>query len=90
MSLPVRLITLALCTLTAAQVQTYVPQEEVINSGRPTFYDLTPPIAGKIALEEHGGNSLFSGTFTTPFVNYTNEVDFVSVQVTENRNREPN
>ena len=42
-----------------------------------TFCDLTPSIPGKIALEEHVGNILFSGTFTTPFVNYTNEVNLV-------------
>lgn len=65
-----------LCALAVARVQTYTPEEEIINSGRPTFHDLTPSIPGKIALEEHVGNSLFSGTFTTPFVNYTNEVNF--------------
>ncbi|KAI7778972.1 hypothetical protein LA080_001489 [Diaporthe eres] len=76
MSLYSSIIVLVLCTLAVAQVQTYVPEEEIINSGRPTFYDLTPSIPGKIALEEHVGNTLFSGTFTTPFVNYTNEVNF--------------
>lgn len=53
-----------------------VPQEIIINSGRPTFYDPTTSVPGKIALEEHVGNSLFAGTFTTPFVNFTNEVNF--------------
>ena len=55
---------------------TFVPQELIINSGRPTFYDTSSSIPGKIALEEHVGNSLFSGTYTTPFVNFTNEVNF--------------
>lgn len=56
--------------------QSYVPQEVVINSGRPTFYDPSTSILGKIALEEHVGSSIFSGIYTTPFVNYTNEVEF--------------
>lgn len=57
-------------------IQAYTPQQVVINSGRPTFYDPSTSIPGKIALEEHVGNSLFSGVYTTPFVNYTNEVNF--------------
>jgi predicted TIM-barrel fold metal-dependent hydrolase len=55
---------------------TNIPQEIIINSGRPTFFDPSTSVPGKIALEEHVGNSLFSGTFTTPFVNFTNEVNF--------------
>jgi predicted TIM-barrel fold metal-dependent hydrolase len=53
-----------------------VPQEIIINSGRPTFYDPSTSVPGKIALEEHFGVDLFSGVFTTPFVNFTNEVNF--------------
>lgn len=56
--------------------QTYTPQQVIINSGRPTFYDPSTSIPGKIALEEHVGNSLFSGAYTTPFVNFTNEVSY--------------
>jgi len=52
------------------------PQEIPINSGRPTFYDQSVSIPGKIALEEHISSSLLSGTFTTPFVNFTNEVNY--------------
>lgn len=45
------------CTsVTSGQV--YTPQEVIINSGRPTFYDPSTSISGKIALEEHVGNSL--------------------------------
>jgi predicted TIM-barrel fold metal-dependent hydrolase len=53
-----------------------VPQEIIINSGRPTFSSPYVSIPGKIALEEHIGVDLFSGVFTTPFVNFTNEVNF--------------
>jgi hypothetical protein len=53
-----------------------VPQEIIINSKRPTFYDTSTSVPGKIALEEHFGVDLFSGVFTTPFVNFTNEVNF--------------
>ena len=60
----------------SAQNLTYTPQEIILNSGRPTFYDPSTSIPGKIALEEHVGNDLFTGTFTTPFVNFTNEVNF--------------
>lgn len=56
--------------------QTFTPQEEIVNSGRPTFYDASRSIPGKIALEEHVGSSIFPGIYTTPFVNYTNEVNF--------------
>ncbi|KUJ06841.1 uncharacterized protein LY89DRAFT_398923 [Mollisia scopiformis] len=63
-------------TTHAQIISNYTPQEIPINSGRPTFYDPSLSIPGKIALEEHVGNSLFSGTFTTPFVNFTNEVNF--------------
>ena len=62
--------------LPALSQTTYTPQEIIINSGRPTFYDPSNSVPGKIALEEHVGNDLFSGTFTTPFVNFTNEVNF--------------
>ena len=68
-------LALALALLSTAAGQ-YVSQEVVVNSGRPTFYDQAASIPGKIALEEHVGNTLFSGTFTTPFVNWTNEVNF--------------
>jgi len=56
--------------------QEHTSQEVTINSGRRNFYDPSTSVPGKIALEEHVGNSLFSGTFTTPFVNFTNEVNF--------------
>jgi gamma-resorcylate decarboxylase len=45
-----------------------------LNSGRPTFYDLTPSIPGKIVLEEHVTTNLFNPAFTTPFFNNTNEI----------------
>ena len=51
----------------------YTPQEISLNSGRPTFYDPSTSIAGKIALEEHVGNDLLSGLFTTPYYPNTNE-----------------
>lgn len=72
----VLLVLFLLGHLARSQIVNYTPQEIPINSGRPTFYDPSTSIAGKIALEEHVGNSLFSGTFTTPFVNFTNEVNF--------------
>jgi predicted TIM-barrel fold metal-dependent hydrolase len=62
--------------LVAPALSQFIPQEIIINSGRPTFFDPSTSIPGKIALEEHVGNTLFSGTFTTPFVNFTNEVNF--------------
>lgn len=68
------LIILGLPILAAGQA--YTPQEIIINSGRPTFYDPSTSILGKIALEEHVGNSILSGVYTTPFVNFTNEVNF--------------
>jgi 2,3-dihydroxybenzoate decarboxylase len=71
-----RLLALAYLAQLAFSQSTYVPQEIIINSGRPTFYDPSTSIPGKIALEEHVGNSLFSGTYTTPFVNFTNEVNY--------------
>lgn len=72
-----RLSWLCLCALSICTTSyAYTPQEVIINSGRPTFYDPSTSIPGKIAIEEHVGNSLFSGTYTTPFVNYTNEVNF--------------
>jgi hypothetical protein len=55
-------------SFTTAQPQTYTPQLTPLNSGRPTFYDPSTSVAGKIALEEHVSSSLFSGVFTTPFV----------------------
>lgn len=68
------LVLLGLPILTTGQ--TYTPQETIINSGRPTFYDPSTSIPGKIALEEHVGTSIISGVYTTPFVNFTNEVNF--------------
>lgn len=65
-----------LASLSKSVLSQYTLQEITINSGRPTFYDASTSVPGKIALEEHVGNSLFSGTFTTPFVNFTNEVNF--------------
>lgn len=52
------------------------PEELIITSGRPTFADPITSVPGKIALEEHVGNTLFSGAFTTPFVNFTNEINY--------------
>lgn len=54
----------------------YTAQEVVINSGRPTFYDQTASIPGKIALEEHVSMSLSSGVYTDPWVNLSGEVQF--------------
>ncbi|KAI9644232.1 hypothetical protein NHQ30_007587 [Ciborinia camelliae] len=54
----------------------YTPQETILNSGRPTFYDPSTSIAGKIALEEHVGNDLLSGLFTTPYYPNTNEPQY--------------
>lgn len=54
----------------------FIPEEIIVNSGRPTFSDPTFSVPGKIALEEHVGTELFAGTYTTPFVNFTNEVLF--------------
>jgi 2,3-dihydroxybenzoate decarboxylase len=51
----------------------YTPQEIAINSGRPTFYDPSTSIPGKIALEEHVGNDLLTGLYTTPYYPNTNE-----------------
>lgn len=45
--------------------QVFTPEEVIINSGRPTFYNTLTSISGKIALEEHVGNSLLSAQ---PFV----------------------
>lgn len=45
-----------------------------LNSGRPTFYDSTPSLPGKIVLEEHITTNLFNPAFTTPFQNNTNEI----------------
>lgn len=53
-----------------------VAQQIAINSGRPTFYDPPVLIPGKIALEEHVSNSLFTGSYTTPFVNFTNKISY--------------
>lgn len=69
-------IVLLLLGQSTAQIANFTPQDIPINSGRPTFYDPSASIPGKIALEEHVGNTLFSGVFTTPFVNFTNEVNF--------------
>jgi hypothetical protein len=55
-------------SFTTAQPQNYTPQLTPLNSGRPTFYDPSTSVAGKIALEEHVSSSLFPGVFTTPFV----------------------
>ncbi|RDW58279.1 hypothetical protein BP5796_12209 [Coleophoma crateriformis] len=54
----------------------YVPLEVIVNSGRPTFYEPSTAVAGKVALEEHVGNDLLSGVYTTPFVNLTSEINF--------------
>src|ERR1700710_2202661 len=56
----------------------FVPEEIIINSGRPTFYDRGSSVPGKIALEEHVAAELFSGTFPTPFVNSTKVVNFAT------------
>jgi 2,3-dihydroxybenzoate decarboxylase len=76
--IPILLRSLLLLTTssTRAQPQVYTPQLTPLNSGRPTFYDPSTSIAGKIALEEHVSSTLFPGVFTTPFVNFTNEVNF--------------
>ncbi|KAK6080605.1 2,3-dihydroxybenzoate decarboxylase [Seiridium cupressi] len=73
-----RILNLALALLVGAPVTLaqYAPQEVIVNSGRPTFFDQSTSVPGKIAIEEHVGNTLFSGTFTTPFVNWTTEVNF--------------
>lgn len=74
-----RLGGLYLCLMsifTPVQASTNTPQQVVVNSGRPTFFDQSPSIPGKIALEEHVGNSLSSGVYTTPYVKYSGEVEF--------------
>jgi gamma-resorcylate decarboxylase len=65
-----------LLLLSSTAVTALTPEMVIVNSGRPTFFSQYEPIAGKIALEEHVGNTLFSGTYTTPPVNFTNEVSF--------------
>ncbi|KAK3669391.1 hypothetical protein LTR78_010736 [Recurvomyces mirabilis] len=72
--LPLILFSTSNLTTTAQLVD--LPQEVVINSGRPTFYTPGSPLSGKIALEEHVGNTLFSGVYTPPPVNFTNEPAF--------------
>lgn len=62
-------ISISISTAAAA----YTPQEIALNSGRPTFYDASTSIPGKIALEEHVGNDIFAGLFTTPYYPDTNE-----------------
>ncbi|KAM3074279.1 hypothetical protein ACMFMF_006295 [Clarireedia jacksonii] len=49
-----------------------------LSSGRPTFTfsPSTLYIPGKVALEEHVGNSLVSGIFTTPYEPLTNEIQW--------------
>lgn len=61
-----------------SQIQQFTSEEVIINSGRPTFGNLFTSVPGKIALEEHVGNSLFTGAFTTPPVdtNETNELNY--------------
>ncbi|KAB8290188.1 hypothetical protein EYC80_011057 [Monilinia laxa] len=54
----------------------YTPQEIILNSGRPTLYSPSTSIAGKIALEEHVGNDLLTGLFTTPYLTNTNEPQY--------------
>lgn len=54
------MLVLGLWMITLVSGQTYTPQEVIINSGRPTFFDPSTSIPGKIALEEHVGNSLLS------------------------------
>ncbi len=65
-----------LLSFATAQVPTFTPLQIPINSGRPTFPSTLTRLPGKIALEEHVGSSFLAGTFTTPFVNFTNEVNF--------------
>jgi gamma-resorcylate decarboxylase len=67
---------LSILTLQAPASFAQTPQSVIVNSGRPTFFTQYEAIPGKIALEEHVGNTLFSGTYTTPPVNFTNEVSF--------------
>lgn len=68
---------LATLLLTPASISAdYTPQETVLNSGRPTFYDPSTSIPGKIALEEHVGNDLINGLFTVPYYPNTNEPQY--------------
>lgn len=54
----------------------YTPQEVAINSGRPTFFNPSVFLPGKIALEEHVTTNLFQASYTVPFYNNTNEISY--------------
>ncbi|KAF7914911.1 hypothetical protein BELL_0029g00380 [Botrytis elliptica] len=65
-----------LLTPSSISAADYTPQETVLNSGRPTFYDASTSIPGKIALEEHVGNDLLNGLYTVPYYPNTNEPQY--------------
>jgi hypothetical protein len=54
----------------------FAPEEIIVNSCRPTFYNPETSVPGKIAVEEHVKTGLFTGVFTTPTVNLTNEITY--------------
>ncbi|PQE29653.1 23-dihydroxybenzoate decarboxylase protein [Rutstroemia sp. NJR-2017a BBW] len=75
--LPLHLI-IPLLLLTPPSLSINTPLLIPLSSGRPTFTFPSSSlyIPGKVALEEHVGNSLISGVFTTPYEPLTNEIQW--------------